>query len=149
MNTSSANVEQIKNIMHPSNFSNKLHEEVLGCIYGKTGHQLEVSLMEEETTSSRSPEPNKIFLVSDVQPDKSPQDNANKVSGPQSRIDIKHGRPTNSTIPGEVNILLISNIQSGKTSLIMTMKLYPQLDQLPMRSTLFKWAMVLQTKLSE
>lgn len=32
------------------------------------------------------------------------------------------GRPTSSAVPGEVNILVIGDVQSGKTSLIETMK---------------------------
>lgn len=126
MNVSTAQVERIKNIIHPTNFSDRQREEALGHIFGKSGLQSKVDLTQEETTNTTAPEADKFFLIGDFQSDSSTQDSISEESGPQSRVDTKKGRPINSAIPEEVNILLIGDVQSGKTSLTETMKLYAE-----------------------
>lgn len=123
MDTTSANVERVKTIIHPSNFSDNLRQEVLGLIYGKLEHQSKADLKQEGTTSATAAEADKIFLVRDVNTVKSFQDNINKELGPQSKVGVKQEDLTSSTAL-EVNILVIGDVQSGRTSLIEAMKQY-------------------------
>lgn len=84
----------------------------------------------EETAGTRAPESEFFFDNSDAQSDKYSPDSNSEDSGPQSRVDMKHGRPTSRSVQGVVNILLMGDVQSGKTSLIETMKQHSDSDSI-------------------
>ncbi|KAG0036775.1 hypothetical protein BGZ82_003720, partial [Podila clonocystis] len=119
-----ANVEQVKTIIHPSNFSDNLREEVLGLIYRKLENQPKVDLNQEGMASMTAAEADQKKIVGDVHSGKSSQDNINKESQPQPKVDVKQEDPTSNTTLEEVNILVIGDVQSGRTSLIEAMKQY-------------------------